>query len=198
MAAVSQKEKDMIERRNREWDEAQRRKKARPVERKPSLAVKPLERFDFLKRRIKTWLKDRFQVADDLREIRDNELYKRDYDTFEQCCAEEFGLSRTYAYGLIEASEVKGSLAMSSIKDIVTTVGQARALAPVKESARPAVINRVVKSGEPVTAKAIREATKPRERKPKKKGPLVIDVTPEPAKTSAVKHCPTCTCGTEK
>ena len=59
---------------------------------------------------------------------------------------------------------------------------QARALVPVKESARPAVINRVVKSGEPITAKAITEAAKPRELKPKKKKkvPVVIDVTPEP------------------
>lgn len=146
-------------------------------------------RYEQLKHTVKTWVQDRFAVADALKEIRDEKLYQKDYATFEECCEAEFGLKHSQAYGLIAASNLKESLP-PQLRTSLKNEGQARALAEVKESSRPAVLKRVAKSGT-VTAKAITEATKPRERK----GPVVIDVEPEPIKASAAKHCPTCTCG---
>lgn len=142
-------------------------------------AAKAQDRFEFLKNKIKTWLKDRFEVADALREIRDDKLYKKDYRTFEECCTEEFGFSRTYAYGLIDASQVKESLKMSSIQDTVTNVSQARALSAVPEKKRETVLTRAAKSG-PVTARSITAAATAGRKKP---APKVIDVEPVTSST---------------
>lgn len=171
----------------------------REVPKSKSRFGRQVSRWDVLRDKVKTWVRDSFEVADALREIRDDKLYKDEYETFEQCCLDEFGLKHSQAYNLIAASKTKASLQTSTIVDKplaenLTRPSQARALSAVKEAKRVNVLKRVVNSGEPVTAKSITEAIKPSERR-KKPDPVVIDVTPEPKKKSSfVKHCPTCTC----
>lgn len=67
------------------------------------------ERNDYTKRlqRLKKWTQDRFQISLDLLHIRDNQLYKEDYKTFEDFCKTELEISRPRAYQLIDFAEQK-------------------------------------------------------------------------------------------
>lgn len=128
------------------------------------------------------------------------ELWKRgDYLSFEDWCLKRWGWTRQRGYQMAEGSALL-ELLPADLSTVVVNERQARALVPVKESARPAVVKRAMKSGEPVTGKSITEAIKPKELKARKKKAespkesKVIDVTPEPKKVPFVKHCATCTC----
>jgi len=57
-------------------------------------------------------------------------------------CEKEYGVSRSRAYRLIEAAEVKAGIAMSPMGNSVTNERQARALNDVPESEREEVLKR--------------------------------------------------------
>lgn len=120
-------------------------------------ASKPANRYEVLKTKIHTWLRDRFEIANALKEIRDEALYKKEYPTFEDFCHAEYGISRAYAYRLIESGDVKASVAMSPIGDKLVKESQARALAMVPQEKRVEVLTRAARSG-PITAKRITAA----------------------------------------
>lgn len=132
-------------------------------------------RYEFLKAKIHKWVEEWTEVAAALKEIHDDELYKKEYLTFEKFCDGEFGIGQAYAYRLLEALSVKESVAASPMGELLTNERQARALSAVKDTKRVAVLNRVAKAG-PVSARAITESIKPQERKAP---PKVIDVQPE-------------------
>lgn len=143
---------------------------------------KHASRYEVIKAEIHRWHRAGFEVAEYLREVRADKLYLGEYESYEEFCLAEFGWKRSQAHGLAAWGDMRRELP-SAIADSVKTESQARALSDVKEAARPAVLTRIVKSGEPVTAKAITEAIRPRERK-KKSTPVVIDVTPRPKAAS--------------
>lgn len=96
-----------------------------------------------------------FDVGDALKEIRDNRLYREDFDTFEAFCSETYKMKRAQAYRLIAAAEIKAEAG-----DAVQNVAQATALAKVPKEKRGAVLDKAAKTG-PVTAKSITESAKP-------------------------------------
>lgn len=114
------------------------------------------ERFEELKRIVRSGLQTAFEVGAALLEIRESKLYRQEFDTFEEFCESEFKIVRQRAYQLIKAVEVKKSLPAAAA-DVVTNARQAAALASVPEEKRAEVITEVAESGS-VTAKRISEA----------------------------------------
>lgn len=96
------------------------------------------------------------EVAAALMRLRDDKSYLETDDTFAEFCQREFGITPSYAYRLIGAAEVKGSLPKSVGKHIVNE-RQARALADVPEEQRAEVVRAAAKEG-PVTETTIKEA----------------------------------------
>ena len=59
--------------------------------------------------RIADGIKTCFDVGLALTEIRDDKLYREEFDTFEEFCKQTFQLERAHAYRMIEAAEIKMS-----------------------------------------------------------------------------------------
>lgn len=72
---------------------------------KKGKVTRVVDRYEELKTTVTGFLQDRFKVAAALKKIHDDKLYKKDYDTFENFCHDELGISRGYAYKLLEAGE---------------------------------------------------------------------------------------------
>lgn len=105
-------------------------------------------------RRIKDGLQTCFEVGAALRQVREEKLYRDDFDTFEDFCQQLFQIGRSYAHRLIEAHEVKDSLP-ANLEKHITNEAQARALGEAEEKERPKIIQHLVKSKTPITADAI-------------------------------------------
>jgi hypothetical protein len=135
----------------------------------------PGKRYEELKATVHAFLQDRFKVAAALKEIHDERLYKDEYSSFDDFCHDEFGISRAYAYRLLEAAKVDAK--MSTMETQISNVYAASALAKVPEEKRVNVLTKAADSGR-VTARAIRAAA-------------VIDIEPDKPQ----KHRATCTCG---
>ena len=150
------------------------------VSRKPR-TIKASGRYEELKAIIQTYFENRVKAAAALKEIHSQKLYKKEYDTFEEFCHHECGMSRAQAYRQLELPAISQSLEMSQIETRISNEYQARALAAVPDEKRVNVLKQAAKSGS-VTAKSINAAAH-----------KVIDIeaAPERART---KHCPTCTC----
>ena len=93
--------------------------------------------------------------------IRDKGLFKVKYDTFDLYWKKELGVSRSYAYSLIESAAVNDQ--MSAIADIGVkplNEAQLRELIPVKEDRRIDAWKRAVElaGDKPITAKIVRKA----------------------------------------
>lgn len=114
-------------------------------------------RYEKLKAQIRQWVNDRFAIGEALREIRDGELYKHEYPTFEAFCLTEYDFKVRRAYQLIEAAEVKASLKNVQHVAHLENPRQAAALAAVPEEDRETVLETAAETGK-VTAKSITEA----------------------------------------
>lgn len=128
----------------------------KPATTKPKLNRDQLERRDGYIKIVKDGLKTSLAVAAALMQLRDDELFLETHDTFEEFCQETFGITRSYAYRLIGAAEVKDSLP-KRLGDKITNERQARALAQVPEQQRADVIREAAKDG-PLTEATIRNA----------------------------------------
>jgi len=95
-------------------------------------------------------------VGSALLEIRDNRLYKEFYSTFEDYCRERWGWARNYANKLISASEVVNNLG-TIVPTLPLTESQVRPLTQLEPEQQRDVWDRVVSSGEKVTALRVRE-----------------------------------------
>lgn len=99
-----------------------------------------------------------------LAEIRQDRLYKTEFDTFEEYCKERWGWQRGYCDHLIRAAATVKSLP-EKVATIVVTEGQAREVAKVPSSKRAEVIEIAASKAEsedrPMTARDIREAAQP-------------------------------------
>jgi len=101
------------------------------------------------------------EVGRALATIRDKELYKGKCDTFDQYWRQELGVSRSYAYSLIECAAVNDQL--SAIADIDAkplNEAQLRELIPVPEANRAEAWKKAVElaGDKPITAKLVRKA----------------------------------------
>ena len=101
------------------------------------------------------------EVGRALATIRDKELYKGKCDTFDQYWRRELGVSRSYAYSLIESAAVNDQL--SAIADIDVkplNEAQLRELIPVKEEKRVDAWKKAIEiaGDKPITAKIVRKA----------------------------------------
>jgi len=115
-----------------------------------------------------------------IRAIKDGRLYRASHKTFEAYCEAKFGMSKSRARQLIQASAITEQL-----PSVLVTIGnqinerQARELAKVEPEKRVEVLekaqNTAKVTGKPVTAKAIKEAAAEVVAPPKPKGPPKID-----------------------
>jgi hypothetical protein len=101
------------------------------------------------------------EVGRALATIRDKKLYKGKYYSFDQYWRKELGVSRSYAYSLIESAVVNDQL--SAIADIEVkplNEAQLRELIPVKEGKRVDAWKKAVElaGDNPITAKIVRKA----------------------------------------
>jgi hypothetical protein len=111
-----------------------------------------------------------------LAEIRDQRLYRREYSGFEEYCRKKWGWTKQHAYRLIEAAPIAES------NTRVTSLNQARELAKVEPAQRAGVVQAIVDSGKPVTAKEIKRHLPP---PPMPKSNL--QVTPPPIEANSKK-----------
>jgi hypothetical protein len=118
------------------------------VKLKTTLTCEETERLDKLESSIQRGKKTFVEVGIALAAVRDEKLYRRDYDTFEAYCKDKWGWTRQHAYRLIECAP------MVECNPQVTSLNQARALCRVPEPSRAAVMDAVQAKGR-VTAKAI-------------------------------------------
>lgn len=139
------------------------------------LSQKERARYEICKKQIREGLQTCFDTGASLTEIKQLKYYREEFDTFEDFCAQTYQIGRSQAYRLIDAAEVKDSLP-KSVSRLVTNEAQARALFEVPEGDRAKVILDVKKSGVPITADAIRDAS------PKPKMSPIGD-TPRPMNT---------------
>lgn len=118
-------------------------------------------RFEQCRETIRANLKTCFEVGKALAEIRDKELYREHWTSFEKFCQAEFSVSRAHAYRLIDAAGVKETVKTSPIGDTVQSESHARALKDVPEKLRTEVLEAAsAATGGTPTADAIREAAK--------------------------------------
>lgn len=138
---------------------------------------------------IEAGVKSFLDVGRSLMAIRDEELYRDDFDTFEAYCKKRWNFSKPRAYQLIESAVVISDLKESTIVDTKTDIlprneGQARALADVAPDAKTrAVVWKAAAESAPkdadgkprITASIVKKAAesigvrKPKKNKPKPK-----------------------------
>lgn len=141
---------------------------------KPALSPVQQTELDRLEKIIKGGWKTFLEVGEALALVRDKELYKGKYDSFEDYWRLELGYSRSYAYKLIDSAEVSKQL--SPIGDNGSkplNEAQLRELISVPEGKREEAWKSAVKlAGEkPLTAKIVHKAAlKFKPKKTKKAG----------------------------
>jgi hypothetical protein len=148
-------------------------------------------RFLILKKEIKDGLGATFKVAKALTEIRDNKLYREEFETFEDFCLETYKIGKAHAYRLISAGVVKEEMNSSPMGDMVQTERQARALAKVPKDQRAKVLEKAAKSDQGLSAAAIAQAAAEVsfDDKEKKAKEIVRDATgyPVPKQAMAIR-----------
>ncbi len=86
------------------------------------------KRYERLKAQFSKWYEDRFAAGEALRIIRDEDLFRQEYPTFDAFCAAEYDMVSRHANRLIEAWAVKASLSSRPMGLELTNERQARAL----------------------------------------------------------------------
>ena len=135
------------------------------VETQPELTE---ARLIHLENTIKCGLETFMDVGAALLEIRDKQLYRPKYKTFELYCRERWKVSRIHAYRLIESSKVASNLLpVGNIQP--QTESQVRPLTGLPEKAQRKVWEEAVQSadGKQPTAKQVEAARDKKKRKPK-------------------------------
>ena len=111
-------------------------------------------RYVICKKIVSDWLNKGPEVGARLAEIRDDKLYRAEFDTFEDYCRSVHQLSRPHAYRLIDFAEIK----MSPVGDKIENERQAREIKKVPPKKRGKLLEKLMGEGKPVTAKNIAEA----------------------------------------
>jgi len=131
------------------------------------MSLIPVEqtRLDELERVIDGGLAGFLAVGGALAEVNENRLYRASFATFEDYCAERWGLSRKRAYDLMAGAEVVAGLSPIGDTPLPVNEGQARALAAAAPDDRADVMATVAAKGKP-TAAAIADEIKARRPEP--------------------------------
>jgi hypothetical protein len=111
-----------------------------------------------LKAIVSRTLESTIECARALKEIKDRELWKDESDSFQAFCTNNWGVSRTRAYQLIDYAEVV-DLLPAEMSTAVDTERVARELHKAPEEARVAILEQVQQAG-PVTGPAVAKAVK--------------------------------------
>jgi N6-adenosine-specific RNA methylase IME4 len=91
-------------------------------------------------------------------EIRDTKLYRIEYDTFEDFCNSELGITDNYARRLVASAEVFDNLKSVPIGTVLpNTESQTRPLTKLEPELQPFVWANVVEENENITAKKVEE-----------------------------------------
>ena len=101
-------------------------------------------------------MKSFIETGEALKEVRDSQLYRCGYKTFQEYCREKWGWKRDYCDKLIQGAAVVKQLP-GKLHTIVGSEGQARELAKVEPEKRAEILEKASQAG-PVTAKSIRQA----------------------------------------
>jgi hypothetical protein len=106
-------------------------------------------------------IKGYYEAGSALLAIRDERLYRKDFDTFDDYCRDKWGMSKSHANRLIEASEVVSTV--TPIGVIPANEAQARELGKVPQEKRAEAWQKVVESSPDggVTAQHIRNTVRP-------------------------------------
>lgn len=112
-----------------------------------------------LEKTIEDGLRTFVEVGKALLRIRDEQLYRPDYSTFEDYCRQKWDIDRSYAYRLMNSAQVIQNLEMSPIGNIVpANEAQARPLALLPVQQQPEAWDEAVKAspGKPPSAGLVR------------------------------------------
>lgn len=121
------------------------------------LTERESKRLAICEKTIQEGLQTCFDTGWALIEIKDTNLYRENFDSFEEYCQGRFRIGKAHAYRLIASAEVKDSLEDTKVGEHIVNEAQARELARVPENQRVKVIKAALKVDENVTAKAIRD-----------------------------------------
>lgn len=119
-----------------------------------------ISKLEKLESEIRQGLQTFVDVGCALTVIRDEKLYRRDYDTFEAYCQERWGWSRQRSSQLINAAELMDKLP-PTLAAKVTTEREARALLLLEPAEQKQVIREAAKEGVPIAEKAKSFSEKP-------------------------------------
>jgi hypothetical protein len=128
---------------------------------KPTLSPSQQTELERLEAVIKGGWKTFLEVGEALAQVRDKELYKGKYDSFEEYWRIELGYSRSYAYNLIGSAEVNEQLSsIEDFKDKPLNESQLRELISVPEGKRAEAWKNAVKlaGDKPLTARIVHKA----------------------------------------
>jgi len=133
-----------------------------------------------LEKVVSTGMKSFIYVGKALLEIRDRRLYRQGFSSFENYCAERWGMARNYANKLISGANVAGNLGtVVPTSQQPTAERQVRPLASLTPAKQRKVWENAVKESD---GKVPTQATVERLAKPHKPGPSVNEaVDSEPA-----------------
>jgi hypothetical protein len=103
-------------------------------------------------------LKTFVEVGQALLTIREHELYRESYATFEDYCRHRWDLGQSRAYQLMDAADVVTTLKSSTIVEVPANEAQARPLASLPPEQRVEVWQEAVKTAPPtgITAKHVK------------------------------------------
>jgi hypothetical protein len=101
-------------------------------------------------------LRKQFDAGLALIEINEKKYYEKDFGTFEEFVRTTYNMARSTAYQMMSAAQVVALLPETAAKHI-TSESQALALESIPEKERPKVVQQIVKSGENITAKKVKE-----------------------------------------
>ena len=109
---------------------------------------------------IERGLKTFVEVGEALGRIRDERLYKAEYDTFEEYCRERWQLSKARVYQLVNASQVNHNLS-TTVDFLPQTESQTRPLALLEPEHQAEAWQQAVNNsnGQP-TAKQVKQAVR--------------------------------------
>lgn len=173
--------------RDREY--ARREREREPEPRKGSAPIARQEPAKTMFEKFERIMQESFRsLCEAVAEIKTKHYYRQvGYDTFEDCCEQRWGISRSKGYRLADANATLKSLkSVPTLATKISNENQARALSEVPKAERVKVLKEVVESG-PVTASAIRETAGAQ--RMRKAEPIVIDVEPEKPVRKACSHC---------
>ncbi len=120
------------------------------------------KRLDELERTIERGLQTFVNVGNALREIKKDNLYTVEHDTFEKYCNARWGMNRAHAYRLMDGAQATENIRVSPIgdKSLPATESQARPLTKLEADEQPVAWELAVeKAGDgKVTAAIVEEA----------------------------------------